>query len=170
MPTPKFAILAAGLACLLLLSACGSSSTAIQAMPSTATGPTAAGPAKYVAGTLAPGKTEIPTHIVNAVTGHLNAELRKGGLAPATDADRTIRIDATTTYYRMRSGFSRMMVGIFAGKDGIECDVQLVDKASGQAIGRFQVKSYNMTAVGGEDDVARMLAVEIVKALQNYKP
>jgi hypothetical protein len=170
MHTSKIAILSAGLACLLLLSACGSSSTAIQAMPNAATGTMGSGPAKYVAGTLSAGKTEIPAHIVSAVTGHLDAELHKRGLAPAADADRTIRIDATTTYYRMRSGFSRMMVGIFAGKDGIECDVQLVDKTSGQPIGQFKVKSYNMTAVGGEDDVARMLAVEIVKALQDYKP
>jgi hypothetical protein len=170
MHTSKLSLLTAGLACLLLLSACGGSSTAIQPMPNTATGAGSSGPAKYAAGTLSAGKTEIPAHIVSAVTGHLDAELRKRNLAPVSETDRTIRIDATATYYRMRSGFSRMMVGIFAGKDGIECDVHLVDKASGQEIGQFKVKSYNLTAVGGEDDVARLLADEIVKALENYKP
>jgi len=170
MNTSKIPTLLAGFACLLFLSACGSSSTAIQPMPNTLAGAMGTGPAKYVAGTLSAGKTEIPAHIVSAVTGHLDAELHKRNLAPASDVDHTIRIDATATYYRMRSGFSRMMVGILAGKDGIECDVQLVDKASGQTIGQFKVKSYNMTAVGGEDDVARMLAVEIVKTLENYKP
>ncbi|HKB58096.1 MAG TPA: DUF4410 domain-containing protein [Lacunisphaera sp.] len=126
-------------------------------------------PAKYFAGTLSAGKTEIPAHVVQAVTGHLDAELRKRGLAAAAEDGNAIRIDATATYYRMRSGFSRMMVGMLAGKDGIKCDVQLVDKKSGQAVGQFQVSSYNLTAVGGEDDVARMLATEIAKALENYK-
>lgn len=157
-----------GLTSMLMLGACGSSSTAIQplgAASGTAMGST---PSKYVAGTVSPGKTEIPTHIVNAVTGHLTAELKKRGL-DAVDAQDAIRIDATTTYYRMRSGFSRMMVGILAGKDGIEADVKLVDAKTNQAVGEFKVKSYNMTAVGGEDDVARMLAEEIAKALEAYK-
>ena len=128
-----------------------------------------AAPARYQAGTINAGKTEIPDHILKAVTGHLDAELRKRGLAATAEDGNTIRIDATTTYYRMRSGFSRMMVGILAGKDGIKCDVQLVDKKSGQAVGQFQVSSYNLMAVGGEDDVARMLATEIAQALENYK-
>ena len=126
-------------------------------------------PAKYVAGTLSPGTTDIPTHIVRAVTGHLDAELRKRNLAPGSEADDAIRIDATATYYRMRSGFARMGFGMLAGKDGIRCDVQLVHQKSGKPIGQFQVSSYNLTAIGGEDDVARMLAEEIAKALENYK-
>lgn len=170
MNTSKILTIVAGIACLFSLSACGSSSTAIQPIANTTSNAMGSGPAKYVAGTLASGTTEMPAHIVSAVTGHLDAELHKHNLAPSANSERVIRIDATATYYRMRSGFSRMMVGIFAGKDGIECDVQLVDKTSGQPIGQFKVKSYNMTAVGGEDDVARMLAVEIVKALEQYKP
>lgn len=126
-------------------------------------------PAKYSAGTLSPGQTEIPTHLVSAVIGHLEAELRKRGLAATAEDGNTIRIDATATYYRMRSGFSRMMVGMLAGKDGIKCDVQLIDIKSGQAVGQFQVSSFNLTAVGGEDDVARMLAVEIAKNLENHR-
>lgn len=161
-----------GLLGVFLFSGCGGSATAIQ--PMAAPGATPMGSAstnqKYVAGTLSAGKTEIPTHIINAVTGHLDAELRKRGLAPAAATDRKVRIDSTATYYRMRSGFSRMMVGMLAGKDGIECDVQLVDVASGGVIGTFKVSSYNLTAMGGEDDVARMLAAEIAKALQAYKP
>lgn len=34
-----------------------------------------------------------------------------------------------------------MMVGVLAGKDGIECDVRLVDVATGQPVGEFKVKS-----------------------------
>jgi hypothetical protein len=159
---------AAGLACILFLSGCGSSSTAIQPMPD-ATPMGAGSPARYAAGTLSAGSTEIPAHVAQAVTGHLDSELRKRGLASAADDGNAIRIDATATYYRMRSGFSRMMVGMLAGKDGIKCDVQLVDKKSGKTVGKFQVSSYNLTAVGGEDDVARMLAEEIAKALEKYK-
>jgi hypothetical protein len=152
-----------------LLSACGSNSTAIQSIPTANATPMGSGPAKYVSGTISAGKTEIPTHIVNAVTGHLDAELRKHGLLATGDDRNVVQIDATTTYYRMRSGFTRMMVGILAGKDGIECEVQLIDKTSHQTVGKFKVSSYNMTAVGGEDDVARMLAAEIAKALSEYK-
>jgi hypothetical protein len=36
-------------------------------------------------------------------------------------------------------------------------------------VGQFKVSSYNLTAVGGEDDVARMLATEIAKALAQHK-
>lgn len=151
-----------------LLSGCGSSATAIQMTPSaTATG--ASTPTGYVAGTIDPGQTAIPTHIVNAVAGHLDAELRKRNLAPKSDRDRTVRIDATTTYCRMRSGFARMAVGVFAGKDGIQCDVNLVDVATGEITGTFKVSSFNITAVGSEDDLARMLASEIAKALENHK-
>ena len=169
MKTPRIIPLVAGLACLLFLSGCGSSSTAIQAIPTSTSTAMGAGPAKYLAGTISAGKTEMPTHIVNAVSGHLEAELRKHSLFAAAEDGNVLQINATATYYRMRSGFSRMMVGIFAGKDGIECDVQLVDKKSGQPVGKFKVSSYNMTAVGGEDDVARMLAAEIAKALAEKK-
>lgn len=161
----RFASLLATVALLPLLTACGSSSTAIR--PTGPAGTFDKANARYSAGTISAGTTEIPTHILNAVAGHLDAELRKLGLA-ATDGEG-IRLDATTTYYRMRSGFSRMMVGVFAGKDGIECDVRLVDGATGQPVGDFKVKAYNLTAVGGEDDVARMLASEIAKALDNFR-
>lgn len=153
----------AGFTCLLFLSGCGSNSTAIQPIPAAA--PMGNMPASYVAGNISPGKTGIPTHIVNAVKGHLDSELRKRGLSPASGSEGSVRIDATTTYYRMRSGFARMAVGMFAGKDGIACDVQLVNVASGQPTARFNVSSYNLTAIGGEDDVARLLAEEIAKAL-----
>lgn len=126
--------------------------------------PMGGAPARYTAGTMTAGSTDIPTHIIKAVTGHLDSALRKQGLAAEGEAG--IRIDATTTYYRMRSGFSRMMVGALAGKDGIKAEITLVDKKSGSPVGKFQVSSYNVTAIGGEDDVARMLAEEIVKALQ----
>lgn len=151
-----------------LLSGCGSSATAIQYGPAAAA--TALGtPIGYVAGKIEPGKTTIPTHVVNAVAGHLDAELRKRSLAPKTTGERTIRIDAITTYYRMRSGFARMAVGVFAGKDGIECEVRLVDVATGETTGTFKVSAFNVLAVGSEDDVARMLAAEIAKALEARK-
>ncbi len=137
-------------------------------MPNTST-TLGRGPATYTAGTISPGKTEIPTHVVNAVTGHLSAELRKRGLAADEGASNAIRIDGTTTYYRMRSGFARMAVGILAGKDGIKCEVTLVDSATGTPTGKFDVSSFNLTAIGGEDDVARMLAKEIAEALEKHR-
>ena len=149
---------------LLFLTGCGSNSTVVQ--PLSAATALGGPPAHYVAGQFSAGKTEIPTHIIEAIKGHLDAELRKRGLAAATDEKNVVRIDSTATYYRMRSGVSRMMFGILAGKDGVECDVQLVNRETGQSVGQLKVSSYNMLAVGGEDDVARMLAEEIAKVIE----
>lgn len=151
------------IALIFVLTGCGSSSSVMQPMPkATAMGEA---PAKYFAGEFSPGSTDIPSHILNAIKGHLDATLQKNALAAQSEYVNRLRIDGTVTYYRMRSGFSRMMFGVFAGKDGVECEIRLIDPA-GKTVGKLKVESHNMMAVGSEDDVARMLAEETVKAIR----
>lgn len=164
--TLKLLILLPLVAITMALSGCGSSSSMTQPLaPATAMG---AQPPLYYAGDFSAGTTEIPAHILNAIKGHLDAELQKNGIAGAADYTNRLRIDGTVTYYRMRSGFTRAMFGVFAGKDGVTCAVKLVD-GRGATVGGLTVESYNMLAIGSEDDVARMVATETVKALKGVK-
>jgi Domain of unknown function (DUF4410) len=163
MPPLKAVLLLPLIALVFALTGCGSSSSVIQPMPkATAMGEA---PAKYFAGEFSPGTTEIPSHIIAAIKGHLDATLQKNAIGAPADYTNRLRIDGTVTYYRMRSGFSRMMFGAMAGKDGVECDIALID-AAGQTVGKLKVESHNLMAVGSEDDVARMLAEETVKAIR----
>ena len=65
----------------------------------------------------------------------------------------------------MRSGFNRMLFGLMAGKDGITSTVTILDSKTGEVIGETDVNTYNVLAIGGEQDIARMHAEEIAKFL-----
>ena len=163
MPHLKKILLLPLIALVFALTGCGSSSSVVQPIPkATAMGEA---PVKYFAGEFSPGDTTIPSHILNAIKGHLDATLQKNALGAQPDYANRLRIDGTVTYYRMRSGFTRMMFGVFAGKDGVECEIRLIDPA-GQTVGKLKVESHNLMAVGSEDDVARMVAEETVKAIR----
>jgi hypothetical protein len=103
-------------------------------------------------------------HFMNAVASYLKSELAKSGRL-AKDGDDALKVDIKVTEFRMRSGFTRQMFGIFAGKDGISSEVSVVD-AQGKVRGQSSVSTYNVLAVGSEEDVARMHAEEIAGALQ----
>lgn len=60
---------------------------------------------------------------------------------------------------------TRMMFGIFAGKDGINSTVKVYSPDGGKVLGSSEVNSYNVMAVGSQDDIARMHGEEIVKFL-----
>jgi hypothetical protein len=104
-----------------------------------------------------------PEHFLNAVASYLRTELAKNGRL-AKEGDNALTIDTRVTEFRMRSGFTRQMFGIFAGKDGIASDVSVRD-AAGKVVGNSTVSTYNVMAVGGEEDVARMHAEEIARTL-----
>ncbi len=65
----------------------------------------------------------------------------------------------------MRKGMTRMMFGVFAGKDGIDSTVNVYSPDGSQVLGSSEVSSYNVMAVGSQDDIARMHGDEIVKFL-----
>jgi hypothetical protein len=109
--------------------------------------------------------TDAPPHFVVALKGYLEQDLNQRGMLVGQDAvaDREVRV--TLEAYRMRSGFSRAMFGAFAGKDGVESAVSVVNAESGALIGSSNVSSFNIMAVGDQDDIARMHAKEIGKFL-----
>jgi hypothetical protein len=102
-------------------------------------------------------------HFLSAVASYLKSELSKNGRL-AKDGDDALKIDIKVTEFRMRSGVTRMMFGAFAGKDGIASEVSVRD-GSGKVIGSSAVSTFNIMAVGGEEDIARMHAEEIAKTL-----
>lgn len=102
-------------------------------------------------------------HFLNAITSYLKSELAKNGRL-AKEGDEALRIDIKVTEFRMRSGVSRMMFGIFAGKDGIASEVSVRD-SSQKVLGSSTVSTFNVMAVGGDEDIARMHAEEIAKTL-----
>ena len=104
-----------------------------------------------------------PEHFLNAVASYLKTELAKNNRL-AKEGENALAIDIKVTEFRMRSGFTRGMFGMFAGKDGIASEVS-VREASGKVIGNSTVSTFNVMAIGGEEDIARMHAEEIAKTL-----
>jgi hypothetical protein len=102
-------------------------------------------------------------HFLGAITSYLKSELAKNGRL-AKEGDDALKIDIKVTEFRMRSGVSRMMFGMFAGKDGIASEVSVRD-SSQKVLGSSTVSTFNVMAVGGEEDIARMHAEEIAKIL-----
>ena len=144
------------------LSACGSSSKVTQAVE-----PVTAANAKFVVAppvNAAPKDgDQPPEHFLAAVAGYVKQDLEKNNRL-ATGDPQALTIDIKVTSYRMRSGFSRTLFGVFAGKDGIASEVSVHD-AAGKVLGSATVSTYNITAIGGEEDVARMHGEEIAKTL-----
>lgn len=102
-------------------------------------------------------------HFLAAVTSYLKSELAKNGRL-AKEGDDALKIDIKVTEFRMRSGVTRMMFGLFAGKDGIASEVSVRDSAQ-RLLGSSTVSTFNVMAVGGEEDIARMHAEEIARTL-----
>lgn len=107
---------------------------------------------------------DVPEHFLAAVRGHLKNELGKRGLL-AMDQEAN-HIDLNVTYYRMRSGITRMMFGVFAGKDGIEADIEIRDISSNKVMGKLSASSYNVMAIGNEDDIARIFAEKAAEEIE----
>ncbi|MGE5267510.1 MAG: DUF4410 domain-containing protein, partial [Deltaproteobacteria bacterium] len=82
-----------------------------------------------------------PEHFLSAVASYLKSELAKNGRL-AKEGDDALKIDIKVTEFRMRSGVSRMMFGILAGKDGIASDVSVRD-SSQKVIGSSTVSTFN---------------------------
>lgn len=117
----------------------------------------------YMVGQIGISTDDVPDHFIAAVKGYLKTELKKCNLLCETEAELERTIDIDITYYRMRSGFTRMMFGVFAGKDGIKSTVRIKDNETNSIIGESEISTFNVMAVGGEEDVARMHAEAIVK-------
>lgn len=120
---------------------------------------------KMVVADVTASAKDVPDQFLSEVKGYLDSELRKRGFLAGKDANGANKVNVNVTYYRMRSGFTRMMFGVFAGKDGIEGKVSITD-AKGNSITTLDASSYNLTAMGGQDDIARMFAESIAETLE----
>ena len=107
--------------------------------------------------------SEVPEHFLSAIKGHLKTELQKRNIYTENNGDNPCAIEIAVSSYRMRSGFTRMMFGVFAGQDGIESVVSVVDPKTHNVLGKSNVSTFNVMAVGEMDDIARMPAEKIAE-------
>jgi len=148
----------------LSLAACGSSSQFVKPIDLTASTPK--NPKKYVVGNISTKVDSVPDQFMSAIKGFLKVELKEKGLFEENEASSSHVIDIEVNYYRMRSGFTRMFWGMLAGKDGVDSTVRISDKETHNEVGELTVSSFNVSAIGESEDVARMHAEEIAEALE----
>jgi hypothetical protein len=106
----------------------------------------------------------VPDQFLASIRGYLEADLKQHNLL-AADVDQAPRVHIEVTNYRMRGGITRAMFGAMAGKDGVESKVTVLAAGSDQIIGASDISTFNVMAVGGPDDIARMHANKIAEFL-----
>ncbi len=122
------------------------------------------GNSKYQVSSLTSKTPEIPEHFSQAIKSYLNLEMQKSGRLAINSKDKEIRnITIDIQNYRMRSGFSRSFLGVFAGKDGVDSIVTITNPIDKKIIAQAKINSFNISALGGPDDIAKMHAEEIAK-------
>lgn len=94
----------------------------------------------------------------------INTELRTRGVLATDIAPDTRVLDVEVTYYRMRPGAARALVGIMAGRDKIESSVT-VKGFGGKVLSQYVVTSTNATAWGTSHGLIEKHAKEIVNNL-----
>lgn len=94
----------------------------------------------------------------------LNMELRTRGVLADEMTPDTRVLDVDVTYYRMRPGAARALVGIMAGRDKIESSVT-VKGFGGKVLSQYVVTSTNATAWGTSHGLIEKHAKEIVDNL-----
>ena len=108
---------------------------------------------------------DVPEHFMEMIRSNLKVELAKRHLLANENSDPEFYIDIAITNYRMRGDIARFMLGVFAGKDGVESIVSIRDPKTEELAGETDVSTYNITAIGSMDEIARMHAEEIAKFL-----
>lgn len=142
-----------------LVCACGSNATISKNVDESLM----ANQTKFKIGNIQCQISEVPEHFLVAVKGHLKTELQKRNIYTDDNNSNPCTVDISVNYYRMRSGFTRMMFGVFAGKDGVESIVSVVDSKTNTVLGKSNVSTFNVMAVGEMDDIARMHAEKIAE-------
>lgn len=94
----------------------------------------------------------------------LDNELRSKSLLATAPGAGVRVLDVNVTYYRMRPGAARALVGIMAGRDKIESAVTVKD-AGGKVLSEYVVTSTNGTAMGTASGMIAKHAREIVDTL-----
>ncbi|TMP40803.1 hypothetical protein CWB96_19810 [Pseudoalteromonas citrea] len=142
----------------LILSACSSSTKISQAINTNG-----AKAQSYSNIEISNSNTDAPDHFAQAVKSYLKLELKNKALFTEESGNK---VSVNISDYRMRSGFTRALFGVFAGKDGVDSEVVVTD-VNGKVIGKSKVSSFNVMAIGDMQDIARMHAEEIAEFLDN---
>lgn len=142
------------LACVLLLSACSTTSTVHQSH-SPAVGQFYAYSFDNQGGDDVEG--------IAKLDGVIQNRLRQAGLL-GTDAAGP-KIEITLRHYYLRSNGARFWAGIMAGRDKIVSNVRVVGDNGAQA-GNFEVETSNVSAWGTSDGLMQKHADEILARLQ----
>ncbi len=146
-----------------LLSGCGSSIKSTTAMDSSAKQQISS--SKLVVDTIDDGKFNIPDHIQARLKSYLKNELAKRDLLAEEGASNANRIQIKVTYYRMRGGVARDILGVLAGKDGIQADVLILPPDSDKPLHTITASSFNFTAAGTEEEMPRLFAGVVAKEI-----
>jgi hypothetical protein len=109
--------------------------------------------------------SKAPQHFLLTVRSYLEADLRSRDMLVPKEEGGLYRVEISVFKYRMRSGYSRRVFGILAGKDGCTSLVRVIRKDTGELVGESEVMTYNITESMELDDVARMHAEEIGRFL-----
>lgn len=143
----------------------GCASSTVIDKPINKTGLPAAGNARYFVTDVHSQVPDVPEQFPVAIKAYLKSELTKRGSLAKEQSSNSRDVEITITDYRMRDSVNRVLWGVLAGKDGVESTVQVRDHGTNSIIGESRISSYNVTTIGGPDDVAKMHAEEIAKFL-----
>jgi phage-related tail fiber protein len=119
---------------------------------------------KYQIESITANKAQVPEHFIKSTKSYVKRELSKYDLLASNKSQANRFISIKIQSFRMRKGFNRQFFGVMAGKDGMASIVEVKDK-SGKLVGKFKVDTFNVLAIGSEDDIPRMHAREIAKML-----
>lgn len=108
---------------------------------------------------------KVPAHVTVMVKSFVEVELRTRGLM-MQPGNRDVAVNVDLREYRDRGSVARFMLGVLAGADNLESVVEIVDPRRGVGVARSVVKSYNATAAGSMEDVARLHGEEVAKYVQ----
>ena len=108
----------------VLLSACASSTKIAQQITNNGSMPI-----YYTNIDIKNNGTTAPDHFMVAVKSYLKQQLVSQEIFSEQKGNQ---IEITVTDYRMRSGFSRAMFGVFAGKDGVDSVVVITNTKTGE--------------------------------------
>ena len=146
----------------IALTACGSSMKVTRPL---ADADTASGGHIYRIANIETQVDEVPPQFLSAINTHLTAELNEHDRLGEEADIATHSVGILVNDYRMRHSASRFFLGVLAGKDGVKSRVTVTDLQTGELLGESEVSTYNITAIGSPDDVARMHAAEIARFL-----
>ena len=110
-----------------LLAGCASTTQVRQAVDNS---PATNGVApRYAVGEIVISAEDVPAHFDDMIRNYLEADLRERHIGP-DDAEPDRKVNINVTSYRMRGSVTRFMLGAFAGKDGVDSSVEVINVAT----------------------------------------